>query len=180
MRERDRDLLWVAAGHAVGEDPDVVVGIEEVEGGLQNTDVRLTGEAWSVGRLSWPRSGLPGSLTSMPNKTMDLMWGWSVRNVRTSEVIMENSVFGIVATWSDPSDWRSISGAVWPSPVVHRDQAWTGDGDVCEELTFGILLGGQDGYFEDLQRWTSEEDVCGRVHTFANLRILLMVRTSSP
>lgn len=40
--ERDRHFLRVRAGHAVGEDEDVVAALDQVKGGLQNANVGLS------------------------------------------------------------------------------------------------------------------------------------------
>jgi hypothetical protein len=43
--ERQRDLLLVAARHAVREDVHVITALEQIQGGLQHADMRLGGVA---------------------------------------------------------------------------------------------------------------------------------------
>lgn len=113
--------------------------------------------------------------TSMPKRTTEVTCGRSRKSVLTSGTIMEKRAFSIVATCRSASVDRSISGVV--DPRAAGKMRGTGRG-VGVAITFGVLLGHDDGYTKDLVAISDSRRGLG-MHTFATLSILLQVRTTA-
>lgn len=120
----ERYFRTVSGGDCIRQDVCFIFGWvgNKFKRGLKNTDMGLPeGSTRVVYSMERQR-------TSIPIRTMDLMFGLYSRNASTSGVNILKRVLSYVATCKEPRDSRFTAGSIGPSTVYHmnEDQHFSG------------------------------------------------------